>query len=144
MKKIDINNPIILKNKIELPTNIFEGSTIYEYGVEVKFKCPICQTNNNVIIDDNTGNLLEDLYIRKKLITKKEILKNNIAKESPRIYRHLGELMIFQNLSALYLFSKCNNCDAKFMTSFSFGESQPSRNVCYISGVWLIDEINTV
>jgi hypothetical protein len=85
MKKIDINNPIILKNKIALSTNIFEGSTIYEYGVEVKFKCPICQTNNNVIIDDNTGNLLEDLYIRKKLITKKEILKNNIAKESPHI-----------------------------------------------------------
>ena len=73
-----------------------------------------------------------------------KFLKKQNAKESPKIYKHLGQFMIFQNLSALYLFSICDNCGAKFMIAFSFGESQPCRDVCYISGVWLIDEISTV
>ena len=144
MKKIDINNPIIIKNKIALSTSIFEGKEIYEQGVEVKFKCPNCQINNSLKIDNDSGSLLDDLYIRKKLITKEEILKKQIAKESPKIYKHLGQFMIFQNLSALYLFSICDNCGAKFMIAFSFGESQLCIFVFYISGVWLIDEISTV
>ena len=119
MKKIDINNPIIIKNKIALSTSIFEGKEIYEQGVEVKFKCPNCQINNSLKIDNDSGSLLDDLYIRKKLITKEEILKKQIAKESPKIYKHLGQFMIFQNLSALYLFFICDNCGAKFMIAFS-------------------------
>lgn len=144
MQIIDINNPFILKNKIALPTSIFEGNEIYEHGVEVKFNCPSCQTNNILKIDSKSGCLLDDLYLQKKLITKDEILNKHIAKESPKIFKHLGELMIFQNLSALYVFSICDNCGTKFIIAFSFGESQPSRDICYISGVWLINEISNV
>jgi hypothetical protein len=139
MEKVEINKPIILKNKILLPQSIFEGSKIYEHGVEIKFRCSSCAIDNSFILDSNSGNLLDDLFLKRKLISKDEILRNHIAKESTKIYRHLGEVMIFPNLSALYLFLRCVNCDAIFMVTFSFGESQPGRNICYISGLWQIE-----
>ena len=140
MKNIEITNPIVIKYKILLPKNIFEGSEIYQNGVEVSCKCPNCTIDNSFQLNENSGELLEDLFLKKKLISKADLLKNNVAKEAPKLYKYLGELTVFQNLSALYLFLKCDNCDSKFILVFSFGESQPNRVVCYISGLWLINE----
>jgi hypothetical protein len=141
VKNIEIHNPIVLKDKVLLSINIVEGKKIYENGVEINFECPNCKSNNSFIINNDSGELLDNLFLKKKLITKDEIIKKHVAKESPKIYRYLGELMIFQNLSVLYSFLKCNNCEDNFIVVFSFGESQPSRDVCYISGLWKIEEI---
>ena len=60
MKKIDINNPIIIKNKIALSTSIFEGKEIYEQCVKIKLKCPNCKIKNRKKIGNDSGSLLDD------------------------------------------------------------------------------------
>lgn len=143
MNEIKIKGPFTIKNRIPLSRNIFEGALIYQDGVEVKIKCANCLTENSFTLNDNTGDLLDDLFLKYNFVTRQEILKWGIAKENSKINRHLGEMVVFPNLSALYTFLECDVCKTEFIVVFSFGEPQPGRNLCFVSGVWSIGSHKT-
>lgn len=70
MREIKIIKPITVGNKIPLAKSTFEGPAIYQDGVKVIFSCPNCNTKNSLLINESTGDLLDNLFLKKNIIKK--------------------------------------------------------------------------
>jgi hypothetical protein len=143
MREVEIKIPILIKNKVLLARNTFEGSYLYQQGATITFKCTCCSDDCNFAINESSGTLLDTL-VSKKIISEIEIIKNGLAKKTSKVNKHIGKLFVFPNLNALYMLLQCANCNMKFIAVFSFGESQPGRQICFLSGIWDIDEYRPV
>ena len=135
MRKIDVCMPIKIGYKILLPKNIYENKSD---DLQISFICNKCMQTSNLLLSSQGVDLLDNLFLIKKIIDKKDLISNGIAKENSKIYSYLGELSIFPNLPALYNFIECSKCNTKYIIVFSVGESQPGRNIFFIGGIWNI------
>lgn len=99
------------------------------------YACAKCSTTNNIIITPyQTGYPFGELY-KKGLISAEQILVSSMASKSSNWANHFGEFLV-ENLPTLYYIDACQNCRKRYLLVFGFGESQPGKMMCVISGVW--------
>lgn len=116
----------ILK-KVIIPKHLFEN--IVGYGNELLFEF-VSQEGDKI-----KTNLIQEYHLLEKLVTdniltKEDIIKNGIARETTKFNSYLGLFTVFSNLGAYYKIVD------KYVIVFGIGEVQNGRNVMYISGVW--------
>ncbi|HCO66657.1 MAG TPA: hypothetical protein DIT04_02720 [Dysgonomonas sp.] len=102
----------------------------------MEFPCIDCKERVNTDLL-NGYNDLEDL-IAVNDMSKESVVKQGMAQLRKKIYAYSGLFIVYNNLPAYYKIFLCNNCKNKHIAVFGFGESQPGRNLLYISGVWKI------
>jgi hypothetical protein len=134
MKKIE--NKIELLKKICLSKSQFENEEL-KTKITTHFACDTCSKHINVdIVPYCTGYSFTSIY-KNNYLTPYEILNSNMAKTALTYVTHLGEYLV-SNLPTLYLSISCPKCNEKFILVFGYGEKQPNRWICKISGVWHI------
>ena len=122
----------ILKN-IPIVRKLYEN--FHEESLFVDFSC----FNQNIHINIlNDYNLLENL-VSKNILDKDDIIKNGLAKITSKYEKHLGSFSVFSNLPAYYHIIVCDLCKKRYMIVYGCGESQPGRDVVYISGIWEVE-----
>lgn len=95
---------------------------------------PILQKKKEVNILSEYS-LLENLVLNNSLC-KEDIIKNGMAKLTTKFDKHLGLFTVFPNLTAYYKLFECNESKKTYIIIFGFGESQPGRNLAYVTGIW--------
>lgn len=133
-----IKNKFSLGQRVIISRDEFVGDEVYTNMI-LNYNCSNCSETNKVnIIPYNTGRLLDEICSEEKaLISKDELIMSQAAFRRPRSTKHLSE-MVIMNLHARYELLKCENCKESHILIFAFGESQPSRVICKITGVWNI------
>lgn len=117
-------------NIIPIKQNIYEN--FFENSLE--FVCPDCSEKIEINFLYEL-NLLENLVVNNSL-SKEDIIKNGMAKLTTKFDKHLGLFSVFPNLAAYYRLFTCSKSSRDFIIVFGFGESQPGRNLAYVSGIW--------
>ena len=136
MEKTQTNKSFTIVDKILLAKTNYEGPEMYPF-VDFEYYCKTCEKKNEVHLEPfKSGKILSELY-EQHLISKKELIKNGVAKKSMAFQSHLGELILF-NMPALYKFIQCENCNQQHLMVFGCGEVQPSRMLFQVSGIWRI------
>ena len=135
-----ISKKILIEKQVAVEKDSFSNAEISQ-SAAVKFKCCNCGHENNVkIIPYESGFPIFQLYNDEKVLTKNELLSNNIVSETAVNLLHFGELTV-NNLPTLYFGADCPSCHAKYICIFSYGEKQPGLTLLTISGVWKYNEI---
>lgn len=116
-------------SKILIDQNLYEDINFNELFFIFSIQNGSKRIKVNLLQDFN---LSEDL-IEHNVLNKREIIENGMAKETPKFYSHLGNFMVYPNLSAYYKLVE------DYIIIYGFGEVQNGRNILYISGVWKID-----
>jgi hypothetical protein len=132
--KINIGRPaVVIKSD-------FANSEIN--SAEAKFICNHCSYENVVrIVPYQSGFPIFQLYNEEKVLSKNELIKNNIVSETSRNLLHFGELTV-NNLPTLYFGTNCQSCHSKYICVFSYGEKQPGLELLTISGIWEYKELS--
>lgn len=126
--KINIGRPVVVVK------NSFANSEIK--SAEAKFICNHCNHENVVkIVPYESGFPIFQLYNEERVLSKQELVKNNIVSETSKNLLHFGELTV-NNLPTLYFGTNCQSCQSKYICVFSYGEKQPGLELLTISGVW--------
>ena len=130
-----ISKKILIEKQVAVEKDSFSNAEIGQLA-GVKFKCCNCGHENNVkIIPYESGFPIFQLYNDEKVLTKNELLRNNIVSKTAVNLLHFGELTV-NNLPTLYFGTDCPSCHAKYICVFSYGEKQPGLTLLTISGVW--------
>jgi hypothetical protein len=130
-----ITSKISICQKVETTKSKFINSEI-TFPIKSDFKCCNCHFVNNIeIIPYSSGFPIFQLYDDNKILSKEELLENNIVSKTSIWMNHFGELT-FNDLPTLYFSIKCQNCDSDYLCVFSCGEKQPGLELLEISGIW--------
>lgn len=129
-----------IDEKVSLSKNTFEGGEIYSNGINVPFYCVNCKNKIESLLELEKGTWSDNLLRNFPFLDRNEILKKGIAANNSKMFKHLGEFSIFPNLPVYYYIFDCIECSIKYMIVYAYGESQPGRDLAYISGVWKLNE----
>ena len=106
-------------------------------SVRTTYICNNCNCDNEIEIKPfQTGFPFKEVY-ENALLTEEQILEAGIATRSSEWAANYGKYLV-ANLSTIYFVASCEKCGKDHLTVFGFGESQPGRTECVISGVWEI------
>ena len=134
-----IEKKIIIKKRADITKKQFINNEMFPY-IKSSFYCCNCQKKNHInIIPYETGHPFSELYMNNYL-SENEILDNRIAKVTSIHYRRFGHFTI-NNLPTFYFAIKCIDCDSIYLIVFSFGEKQPSLEICQMSDAYEIEYI---
>jgi len=140
MQKIESQIKLISKVGIEKDT--FINNELKPF-VSSSFLCSKCSENIKIEIKPyQTGFPFFNIY-RNKLLPEKKIIESNLASQSSSWASHFGEYLVY-DLPTLYYSETCPKCNETFIIVFGLGESQPSKWICKISGIWRIKLTPTV
>ncbi|MDR6514453.1 hypothetical protein [Chryseobacterium camelliae] len=130
-----IQKEIIIGKKVEITKSSFVNEEIAS-SAEVKFTCCQCSHLNSVIIKPyESGFPIFQLYHENRVLSRNELLKNDMARKTSYHMLHLGEITV-NDLPTLYLSTDCKNCSEKYLVIFSYGEKQPGLEILQLSGIW--------
>lgn len=137
-----ISSPIRLINKVDITKDTFINEELKPF-VSSSFQCCKCSENIKIEIKPyQTGYPFFNIY-RNNFLTEGKIIESNLATKSSNWASHFGEYLVY-DLPTLYFNETCPNCNENFIVVFGLGESQPSKWVCKISGIWQIETTPTV
>lgn len=135
-----IVNKIILGKKALIAKDCFTNDEIVPSAI-VKFTCNRCNHINVLEITPyESGFPIFQLYNEDKVLTKTELLNNNVVKTTSPGRIHFGELTV-NELPTLYFGTQCESCKSNYIGVFSYGEKQPGLTVLEISGIWEYQEL---
>lgn len=135
-----ISKKIILGKKALVAKNYFSNEEIIPSAI-VKFACNKCNHVNIVEITPyESGFPIFQIYNENKVLTKTDLLNNNMAAKTSPGRIHFGELTV-NELPTLYFGTYCGSCQSKYIGVFSYGEKQPGLTILEISGIWEYEEL---
>lgn len=135
-----IKNKFQLLKKVNLNKNIFINDELKPF-ISQSFSCIKCDSEVKMkIIPYQSGYPFFELY-RNEYLSKSQIINDKLAQPASKINCHYGEYLVF-DLPTLYNHITCTNCYSNYIMIFGLGESQPSKWVCKISGIWLFKFID--
>jgi hypothetical protein len=106
-----------------------------------RFTCCECDHENTVeIFPYQSGFPILQIYNEDKVISRSELLKNQMTTETSQRMQHYGALTV-NDLPTLYFGTNCIFCNANYLCIFSYGEKQPSLEILNISGIWEYQEV---
>lgn len=107
-----------------------------------EFTCCNCSSDNAIEIKPyESGFPILQIYSEEKVLSKNELLKNNMVTETSNRMFHFGELT-FHDLPTLYFGTDCTSCHSKYICIFNYGEKQPGLTLLEIAGVWKYEEVD--
>jgi hypothetical protein len=134
MQKVE--SKIQLISKVDIKKDTFINHELKPF-VSSSFQCSGCSENIKIEIKPyQTGFPFFNIY-RNQFLTEEKIIESKLASQSSSSASHLGEYLVY-DLPTLYYNEVCPNCNETFIVVFGLGESQPSKWVCKISGIWQI------
>lgn len=135
-----IDNRIEVKEKVYVTKSTFINEETRPF-VNTFFRCSLCNKENYLKIEPyKSGFPIMDLYSENEHFIE-DMLENNMVKETSKYYKHYGEYTV-NELPTFYFGLECESCTSKYIVISSFGEKQPSLDICYISGVWKYIDLN--
>ncbi|UHO40294.1 hypothetical protein H5J24_10080 [Chryseobacterium capnotolerans] len=106
-----------------------------------QFSCCECGQENTVTISPyQSGFPIFQIYNEDKVLSKSELLKNQMTTETSQRMQYYGELTV-NDLPTLYFGTNCTSCNTSYICIFSYGEKQPSLEILNISGIWEYQEV---
>ncbi|MBP2619164.1 hypothetical protein [Chryseobacterium jejuense] len=106
-----------------------------------QFTCCECGHENTVEISPyQSGFPIFQIYNEDKVLSRSELLRNQMVTETSQRMQHYGELTV-NDLPTLYFGTHCTSCSTNYICIFSYGEKQPSLEILNISGIWEYQEI---
>ncbi|WP_160137724.1 hypothetical protein [Chryseobacterium sp. c4a] len=106
-----------------------------------RFTCCECGHENTVQISPyQSGFPILQIYNEDKVLSRFELLKNQMISETSQRMQHYGTLTV-NDLPTLYFGTNCTSCNTKYICIFSYGEKQPSLEILNISGIWEYQEV---
>ncbi|MGE8553308.1 MAG: hypothetical protein ACN6OB_05120 [Chryseobacterium jejuense] len=107
----------------------------------VQFTCSECSHENTVEISPyQSGFPILQIYNEGKVLSKSDLLGNQMTTETSQRMQHYGELTV-NDLPTLYFGTHCISCNTNYICIFSYGEKQPSLEILNISGIWEYQEV---
>ncbi|SDI99219.1 hypothetical protein [Chryseobacterium jejuense] len=107
----------------------------------VQFTCSECNHENTVEISPyQSGFPILQIYNEGKVLSKSDLLGNQMTTETSQRMQHYGELTV-NDLPTLYFGTHCISCNTNYICVFSYGEKQPSLEILNISGIWEYQEV---
>ncbi|NIF05269.1 hypothetical protein F3J23_07410 [Chryseobacterium sp. Tr-659] len=107
---------------------------------KTQFICCDCSHENTIeIIPYQSGFPIFQIYDHNRVLSKEELLINNMTHKTSESMIHFGELTV-NDLPTLYFGTACKTCPSKYICVFSYGERQPGLTVLNISGIWKYEE----
>ncbi|BAP31563.1 uncharacterized protein CHSO_2526 [Chryseobacterium sp. StRB126] len=135
-----ISKKIKIGNKALLQKDRFINDETIPAAV-AKFTCCECGHENSVEISPyQSGFPIFQIYHEDKVLSKSELLKNQMVTETSQRMQHYGELTV-NELPTLYFGTSCISCNTNYICLFSYGEKQPSLEILNISGIWEYQEV---
>lgn len=106
-----------------------------------QFTCCECGHENTVeIVPYQSGFPIFQIYHEDQVLSKSQLLKNNMTAETSQRMQHYGELTV-NDMPTLYFGTHCTSCNTNYICIFSYGEKQPSLEILQISGIWEYQEL---
>lgn len=125
---------MVLTKKINLDKDCFINKELFPEA-KLTWKCSSCGESNEFLIRPNiTGDGSIDSLMSSATFAD-ELLDAGAFSLTHSDYRHYGKYSHY-NLPTMFSRISCNDCGQKHIVIFSEGETQPSKIVCYISGIW--------
>ncbi|MDQ0064784.1 hypothetical protein [Chryseobacterium lathyri] len=135
-----ISKKITLNKQALIAKNHFSNDEIIPAAL-TKFTCCNCGHQNTVeIFPYETGFPIFQIYNEDKVLSKNELLHNQIVTETSQRMVHFGSLTV-NDLPTLYFGTDCQACHSKYICVFSYGEKQPGLTLLNISGIWQYEEL---
>ena len=135
-----ISKKITIGKQASVAKNSFINDEIYPFA-EIGFSCCNCGHKISVEIKPyESGFPIFQIYNEDKVLSKNELLKNEMVFETSYNVTYLGDLTV-NNLPTLYFGTDCSSCHSKYIGVFSFGEKQPGLEILTVSGIWSYEEI---
>lgn len=134
-KKIKINTKALIAKSNFINAEIIPSAI-------TQFTCCNCSHDNTIeIIPYESGFPIFQIYNEDNVLSKTELLKNGMVREtSPRML-HYGELTV-SDQPTLYFGTDCQSCHSKYIGVFGYGEKQPGLTILDISGIWKYEELD--
>lgn len=134
-----ISKKISIHKKAVVAKNYFINDEIHPSASTV-FTCCDCGFKNTIEITPYvSGFPIFQIYNEDKVLSKNELLKNEMTTETSERMKHFGELTV-NDLPTLYFGTDCSSCHSKYICVFSYGEKQPGLEMLNISGIWNYEE----
>lgn len=135
-----ISKKISIGKKALVQKDFFTNNETVPSSV-VKFICCDCNHENTVeIIPYQSGFPILQMYHEEPVLSRNELLKNGMVKETVPGMQHFGPLTV-NNLPTLYFGTSCRTCYSKYLCVFGYGEKQPGLTILDISGIWKYEEL---
>lgn len=105
-----------------------------------QFTCCECGHKNTVeIFPYQSGFPIFQIYHENQVLSKSDLLKNQMVGETSQRMQHYGELTV-NDLATLYFGTNCTSCNTSYICIFGYGEKQPGLEMLNISGIWEYQE----
>jgi len=135
-----ISDKINISKRAQIAQNIFTNDETIP-SVKTTFTCCDCGHKNSIEITPYTSGFpILKIYQEDQVLSRNELLKNEMVSETPQMMSYFGELTV-SNLPTLYFGTDCSSCLTKYICVFSYGEKQPGLTILNISGVWKYEEL---
>ena len=122
-----------------MPKTSYEQDEIYP-SLKFAFECGQCKTPLAIELRPFHGGFaLTDLCQKYDFISEDELLDKGVAKRKTKPNTDRARLELDRGLPAIYGVISCEFCSKDFLLVFGFGEVQPGRDQCQVSGIWEIN-----